>query len=327
LIRELSALYTAFGARKPTPLAAPPIQYGDFAVWQRRQLASEALVPLTAYWTAQLAGCPRDTRLPSVRARPLRPSARGGMLGFELPPALAVQVAAASRQEGVTVFMTLLATLNVLLFSYSQETDLVVGSPVAGRSRVETEELIGLFLNTVALRSDLGGNPAVSEFLHRVRKVCLDAYAHQDMPFEKLVNALGVEQEVGRMPLFRVWLNYQNAPLPEARLGKVLLKPFDFEFGLVKFDLALNIVETPGGARGAWEYSSDLFDADTVAALSSRFLMLLDLLTSRREVRLQQIVEQLLESEQRQRQGERKTLAQTLATQLRDARRQPIQTP
>jgi amino acid adenylation domain-containing protein len=321
LIRELSALYDACRSGQSSPLGTLPIQYADFAAWQRRRLAGEALEPLLDYWTAQLAGCPRDTWLPADRPLPRRRSSRGLIHSCELPAALTAQVAGASHEEGVTMFMTLLAALCTTLFSYSQETDLVVGSPVAGRTRVETEGLIGLFLNIIALRLDLASNPTASELLRRVRKTCLDAYYHQDLPFEKVVHALGVEPDLGRLPLFRVWFNYQNAPLPEPHLGGLAIKPFDFHFGLVKFDLALNIVETHGSARGVWEYAADLFEPATIAAFSDRFLFLLERLVTRRRAHLLELVEPLLEDEQSRRKSERGAFAQTLARRLRGARR------
>jgi hypothetical protein len=201
--RELAALYQAFSAGKPSPLPQLPIQYVDFAHWQRKWLQGEALETLLAYWKRQLADLP-VLQLPTDRPRPTKPSFRGAWQARVLPRKLSEGLKELSRREGVTLFMPLLAALQILLQRYTGQDDIVVGTPIANRTRKELEGLIGFFVNTLVMRSNVAGNPSFREFLGRVREMALEAYAHQDVPFEKLVEELKPNRDLSRNPLAQV---------------------------------------------------------------------------------------------------------------------------
>ncbi len=212
LVREVTALYAAFAAGRPSPLPELPVQYADFAVWQRSWLHGEVLESEIAFWRRQLAGLPPLLELPTDRPRPAVQSFRGAARPVRLPAGLTRQVEALGRREGATLFMVLLAGFQALLARYSGQDDLAVGTPVAGRNRVEIEGLIGFFVNTLVLRGDLAGDPSFRELLGRVRETALAAYAHQDVPFEKLVEELAPERSLAHAPLFQVMFALQNAP-------------------------------------------------------------------------------------------------------------------
>jgi amino acid adenylation domain-containing protein len=275
LIREVSALYEAFRAGQPPPLPEPAIQYADFAAWQREWPRGEALRRQLDYWTAQLAGLPL-LELPTDRPRPAVPSGRGAERTALIPRDLLDAVRALGRQEGATLYMTLLAAFQVLLHRYSGQDDIAVGSPIAGRTRPELEDLIGLFINTLVLRADLKGHPGFRELLRRTRRTAIDAYAHQDLPFERLVTALQPDRESGRSPLFQVLFDLHNAPLPSLRSPNMVLTPLGAPSGTAKFDLTLLAAESADGLGLIMEYSSDLFDAATVDRMLAHFRILLE---------------------------------------------------
>ncbi|MCP4655902.1 MAG: non-ribosomal peptide synthetase, partial [bacterium] len=219
LDRELSVLYEALTTGRGTSgLPELPIQYADFAAWQRQWLEGEVLEAQLAYWKEQLAGLRGDLELPTDRPRPHLPTYRGALCRLALPQPLTEALKALSRQEGSTLFMTLLAAWNVLLHTYAQQDDLAVGSPIANRNHSEIEGLIGFFVNTLLLRTHLVGGPTYRELLTRVREAALGAYAHQDLPFEKLVAELEPERHLSRQPLFQVMMVLQNAPASEPEL-------------------------------------------------------------------------------------------------------------
>ena len=275
LMRELGALYEAFAAGRPSPLPELPIQYADFAVWQQQWLSGEVLEKQLGYWKRQLAGAPPELSLPTDRPRPPVQTYRGAVHPVALGRELSEQLSALSRREGVTLFMTLLAGFQALLHRYTGQDDLVVGSPIAGRTRAETEELIGFFANTLVLRTDLSGQPTVRELLGRVKEATLGAYAHQDVPFEKLVEELAPVRDPSRSPLFQATFALQNAPMPELSLGEVKLRVMEVEQTTSKFDLTLSLQETPEGLRGTLEYSTDLFEAATIARMVGHYATLL----------------------------------------------------
>ncbi|MEO6193015.1 MAG: amino acid adenylation domain-containing protein [Thermoanaerobaculia bacterium] len=274
LQRELGALYGAFAAGRPSPLAEPAFQYGDFAVWQRRWLSGEALAGQLAYWRERLAGAPAALELPTDRTRPPVQSFRGGTLMLAFPDGLAAGLRGLARGEGSTLFMTALAAFSALLGRFTGQPDLVVGSPVAGRSEEGIEGLLGFFVNTLALRADLKGDPPFRALLGRVRESALSAYAHQDLPFERLVEELHPERDLSRSPLFQVMFSLDPAPGGELApgLGCELL---GIDTGTAKFDLSLFLEQKEGGLRAFLEYASDLFDAPTVARLGRSYLSLL----------------------------------------------------
>ena len=296
--RELVALYNAFYVARPSPLPDLPIQYADFAVWQRQRLQGEKLAELVAYWKRQLADLP-VLQLPTDRPRPAVLSYRGAFQELVLPRALTTALKALSQREGVTLFMTLLAVFTVLLQRYSGQDDIVVGSYVASRDRAELEGLIGFFVNSLVLRADLSGDPSFRTLLARVREMALDAYAHQELPFEKLVEELQPERDLSRNPLFQVsfqLFSTQTERGPAAETGTTTI---EINRGMAIFDLAVNIWEGPDGLGGHIEYSTDLFDAATIARLAGHFRVLLKNVVANPDLRLSALP-MLSEAEQRQ---------------------------
>ncbi|HVR09838.1 MAG TPA: amino acid adenylation domain-containing protein, partial [Thermoanaerobaculia bacterium] len=282
-LRELAALYPALAAGEPSPLPGLPIQYYDYARWQRGWLAGEAMVTQLAYWRQALAGAPRHLDLPADRPRPAVQSFRGARIPLLVPPGPAADLRRGARQSGATLFMVLLAALDVLLARSTGQQDLVVGAPIANRERLEIEGLIGCFINVLALRADLSGRPRFGELLAQVRQVSLAAYAHQDLPFEKLVLELAPERDLSRAPLFQVLLVLQNlataeprvAGAPARRSPGLAMELCELEATTAKFDLTLDGVESAQGLALSFEYSSDLFDAATVKRLARQYGTLL----------------------------------------------------
>jgi len=274
LLQELAALYEAYEQGKESPLAALPIQYADFAHWQRETLQGETLERHLSYWRNQLANAPA-LELTTDHARPATQSYRGATYGFNVSQPLTRRLRALSDQSGVTLFMTLLAAFQALLARHTGQDDIVVGSPIANRTRAELERLLGFFVNTLVLRTDLSGDPSFRELLRRVREVALEAYAHQEVPFEQLVEALGVGRDLSRTPLFQVLLVFQNAPLPALEFGGLTVSPVYVDNQTSKFDLSLYLTETPDGLSAAMEYSTDLFDHATIVRLAEHFQTLL----------------------------------------------------
>ncbi|MEH2232807.1 MAG: amino acid adenylation domain-containing protein [Nostoc sp.] len=288
-MRELSALYEAFSQGVPTlqdatrsllpqrgtPLPELPIQYADFAVWQRRWLQGEVLETQLNYWKQQLADAPPLLELPTDRPRPPVQTFRGGSESFELNHHLTMQLKRLSQQSGATLFMTMLAGFAILLSRYSNQEDIVISTPIANRNRPEIETLIGFFVNTLLLRTDLSGNPSFEELLIRVRQVALDAYAYQDVPFEQLVEVLQPERSLSHNPLFQVMFILQNAPLGKLELPDLSITPLEINNVTVKFDLILLMSETKDGVAGVLEYNSDLFEATTIRRMVEHLQILL----------------------------------------------------
>ncbi|HEY3571702.1 MAG TPA: amino acid adenylation domain-containing protein [Thermoanaerobaculia bacterium] len=276
LVREVSALYAAFAEGRPSPLPELPVQYADFALWQRSWLRGELLEDEIAWWRQQLAGLPPVLELPADRPRPAAQSYRGATRPVRLPAGLAGRLEALGRREGATLFMVLLAGVQALLARWSGQEDMAVGSPVAGRGRIETEELIGFFVNTLVLRGDLAGGPTFRELLGRARETALAAYLHQDVPFEKLVEALAPERSLAHTPLFQVMLVLQNAPGEDLEIPGLRLSPVAVDAAPAKLDLTLNLGEHEGRVAGTAVYATDLFDAATIERLLIRFERLLE---------------------------------------------------
>jgi amino acid adenylation domain-containing protein/non-ribosomal peptide synthase protein (TIGR01720 family) len=274
--RELGALYQAFVAGSTPALPELPIQYADHAAWQRRWFVGAALEQQLWYWRGHLAGAPAALDLPADRPRPPAPSHRGDRRSITLPPALAPALSDLSRREGTTLFMTLLAAFDVLLYRYTGQGDLVVGTPIAGRAQAETEGLIGFFINTLALRAEITGEMSFRALLQQVKETCLGAYAHQDMPFERLVQELVPERDLSRSPLFQVTFTLQNTPREALALGGLTATSLRAASDSAKFDLTLAMIEGPHGLTALFEYSTDLFDAATVERLASHLGVLLE---------------------------------------------------
>jgi amino acid adenylation domain-containing protein len=276
LSQELATLYEAFVESKPSPLPPLPIQYADYAVWQRHYLTGPVLEKQLAYWRQQLNGAPSNLDLPTDRPRPPIQTFYGAQHSSILPKELLNSLKQLSRTEGVTLFMTLLAALTVLLSHYSGQDDIVVGSPIAGRNCFEIETLIGLFVNTLVLRTDLSGNPSFRELLQRTRKIAMSAYAHQDLPFEKLVEELQPERDLSRNPLFQAMLILQNVPTAGQKMADLKAGPFPATSDRSKFDLTVIVAEKEDGLRATFEYNSDLFDAATIERMLRHFQTLLE---------------------------------------------------
>ncbi|MCI0546230.1 MAG: amino acid adenylation domain-containing protein [Candidatus Rokubacteria bacterium] len=277
LFRELGTLYGAFAAGRPSPLPELPIQYADFAEWQRRALEGETLEAQLAYWRRHLAGRLPVLDLPSDRPRPAVETYRGATHVVTVPASLSRALKALGLREGVTLFMTLLAAWKTLLHRYTDLDDVLVGSPAANRSRSEIEGSIGLFVNTLVLRTDLSGNPPFREVLERVRETALRAYANPDVPFDRLVEALHPERDLSRNPLFQVMFILQNASMTHLlELPGLTLEPLAVETGTSKFDLTLSLTETEPALQGTLEFNTALFDSATMGRLWSHFLTLLE---------------------------------------------------
>ncbi|HEX5886547.1 MAG TPA: amino acid adenylation domain-containing protein, partial [Pyrinomonadaceae bacterium] len=286
LVKEMVALYQAYSRGWPSPLQELPLQYADYAVWQRESMADEVLQTQLAYWKQRLSDAPPMLDLPLDHPRPSVQSHRGAMRSLKLSPALLISLKELSRQQGVTLFMTLLAAFQALLARYTRQDDISVATPVAGRNRAELEGLIGFFVNTLVLRTDLSGNPPFSELLKRVREVALGAYAHQDLPFERLVEELQPERDMGSNPLFQVMMVFQNAPAETLELPGLNLSLLPNESVTTKFDLTLFLNETSDALHVSLEYSTDLFEPETVGRMLAHFEKLLECVTVDAERRL-----------------------------------------
>ncbi|MBW4561039.1 MAG: amino acid adenylation domain-containing protein [Mojavia pulchra JT2-VF2] len=292
LIKELEALYKAFVENKQSPLPELPIQYADFAAWQREWLTGEVLQTQLTYWQKQLDGiCVLN--LPSVsearrrhRLRPAVSTYKGAKQFLQLPQSLTQTLEALSQQEGVTLFMTLLAAFQTLLYRYTQQEDIAVGSPIANRNRSEIEGLIGFFVNSLVLRTDLSGNPTFRELLQRVREVTLGAYAHQDLPFEKLVEELHQQRSLSHHPLFQVVFSLQNTPINALELPELTLSLFEFDSQTAKIDLEFHLWQELGNLKAQVIYSSDLFDDITITRMLGHFQTLLESIVANPQQRL-----------------------------------------
>lgn len=294
LIRELSALYTAFSTNKPSPLPELPIQYADFAHWQREWLQGEVLESQLSYWRSHLVDLTL-LNLPTDRTRPAVQTYRGATHNLELSNPTSLE--ALSQQEGVTLFMTLLAAFQTLLHRYTGQGDIVVGSPIANRNHSELEPLIGFFVNSLVLRVALSDNPTFRELLGRVREITLAAYDQQDLPFEKLVEELHPERDLSRNPLFQVVFALQNAPMQPLELPELTLNPLKFDVNTTRFDLELHLWEQGHGLSGLWEemseglsgfvaYNTDLFDASTIVRMFQHFQTLLEGIVANPDTRI-----------------------------------------
>ncbi|MFL6336447.1 MAG: amino acid adenylation domain-containing protein, partial [Pyrinomonadaceae bacterium] len=276
LVREVAELYRALGEGRPPALPELPVQYADYAVWQREWLRGEALEAQLSYWREQLAGAPALLELPTDRPRPPVQTYRGTHLPIAMPPELLDGLKALARREGASLFMLLLAAFKVLLYRYSGERDVVVGSDIANRNRGETEGLLGFFINQLVLRTDLSGDPTFRALLGRVRETALDAYAHQDVPFEKLVEALQPERHLSRSPLFQIKFTLQNMPVETLELPELSLKMLDVRGHTSRYDIGIGIGEGEGGLYGLVEYSTELFDRTTVERMFRHYQTLLE---------------------------------------------------
>jgi amino acid adenylation domain-containing protein len=284
-LRELATLYEAFAAGGPSPLPELPVQYADYSVWQREWMRGEVLDTHLSYWVQHLAGAPAALELATDRPRPPVQSSAGTRQYAELPAELADRLRAFSRREGVTLFMTLLAAFDVLLSRYSGQDDVVVGIPQAGRSKSELEGVIGLFANTLPVRASLAGSPTFREFLQRVREVALGAYAHQEIPFDRLVEEIQPERSLSHSPLFQVIFALENTPQAAAQEG-LDLQWLEVERGTARNELSLFLSDKGGALNAIWEYSTDIFDGETISGMISSYNVLLESILENPAVRI-----------------------------------------
>jgi len=280
VIAEMVALYSAYRAGRRPELPEPEIQYADYAIWQRDRLGGDAVTADLDYWTETLAGAPPSLDLPTDRPRPPVQGTRGGSHPFALDARVWAGVRELSREEAATPFMTLLAAFQVLLHRYSRQADVVVGVPVANRGRPELERLVGFLVNTLPLRTDLSGNPSFRTLLHRVRQACLGAFAHQQLPFERLVEELQPVRDLARSPVFGVSFVFQNIPMPEFAVDGLRLEPVEVGSVTARFDLELQVFDRPDGLSGWFEYNRDLFDASTVERMAAQLSRLVEALVA-----------------------------------------------
>ncbi|MEH2026360.1 non-ribosomal peptide synthetase [Nostoc sp.] len=280
LFEELSTLYQAFSTGNPSPLPDLAIQYADFAAWQRQWLQGEILDNKLAYWQQHLSGSLPILELPSDYPRPLEPRYQGARQSVLIPKSLTDALNVLSRQEGTTLFMTLLAAFQTLLFRYTGQEDILVGAPISNRHRSELEGLIGFLLNTLVLRTNLSDSPSFRQLLGRVREVALWGYTYQDLPFEKLVDALQIERDLNQNPLISVMFNLQNTPRPKLTVPGLTMNRLEIDNGTSKFDLYLELRETAAGISGNLEYNTDLFKAETIALMVENFSTLLQSIVS-----------------------------------------------
>ncbi|HEX2523710.1 MAG TPA: amino acid adenylation domain-containing protein, partial [Terriglobia bacterium] len=289
LMRELSHYYQRYRVGKEGNLEELPIQYADYAVWQRKWLQGETLEKQLSYWRQNLAGAPGALELPTDRPRPAIQTFHGAYERTQLPPRLVQNLKVFCSREKVTLFMTLLAAFQVLLSRYADRDDIVVGSPIAGRGRQETEDLIGFFVNTLVLRTDLSGDPTFRELLGRVREVALGAYAHQDVPFERLVDELQAERDLSHHSLVQVMFVLQNAPQGKMALSGLDISPFRIRGNQAKFDLTLSVAEVESGMTVALGFSTDLFETFTIQQMLAHFRLLLESVVEHPERRLSRV--------------------------------------
>lgn len=276
MLQELMTLYEAFSRGNPSPLPELPVQYTDYVHWHHEWMQGKMFESQMAYWKEKLTGAPPVLELPLDRPRPAVPSGRGTLQPFSLSKQDFRQINELAKREDVTLFMLLTAVYNILLHRYSGQEDILIGAPIAGRRRVELEHIIGLFLNTLVLRTDLSGNPGFRTLLKRVRTTALEAYNHQDMPFEKLVEELNPQRDLSVTPLFQVLFQLQNAPMPPAVISGLSITPIQLDTGVSQVDLSLTMWEQDETLRGTFEYNTDLFDDATITRMIGHFKRLLE---------------------------------------------------
>ncbi|MGH9825589.1 MAG: condensation domain-containing protein, partial [Blastocatellia bacterium] len=286
LTREVAALYESYLSALPSDLPELPIQYADYATWQRERMSGSLLDSELSYWKLQLYGAPPISSLPTDYLRPSIQSHNGATARVSFGPGMAAGLRALCQREGLTLFMSLLAAFQALLYRYTSEPDVVVGTSIANRTASATEPLIGFFVNTQALRTGLAGSPNWRDLLQRVREVALGAYAHQDLPFERLVEELRPERQVGLHPLFQVAIVLQNAPPQELNLKRLRLSKVEVDAGMSKFDLLLSVTESAGEITGVFEYATDLFEATSISRMAGHYHRLLEAMITEPERRV-----------------------------------------
>ncbi|MEH1813251.1 MAG: condensation domain-containing protein [Nostoc sp.] len=321
LIQELATIYAAFSLGKPSPLPELSIQYADYAYWQRQWLQTDVLQPQLDYWKQQLNGSAPLLQLPTDRPRPGIQTFKGKKEFFTITGEIKEEVKNLNKQEGVTLFMTLLAVFKTLLYCYNEQEDILVGSPVLGRNWRETENLIGFFINTLVFRTDFSGNPSFREVLQRLRACALDAYAHQDLPFEKLVEELQPERNLSYNPLFQVMFILQNAPIPAIEINDLNMHPQEVDVGTSKFDLKFSIWENLEGFQGSLEYKLDLFNAVKIASINNHFEIILRHVVEKPDSRVEELTQIIAKADRQKQVIQEQELEKNSAQKLKLAKR------
>ncbi|WDD36959.1 amino acid adenylation domain-containing protein (plasmid) [Nostoc sp. UHCC 0926] len=288
-LRELATLYATFSTNQPSPLLELPIQYADFAIWQRDRLQGELLKTQLSYWKQQLSGELPVLKLPTDRPRPDVTTFTGAKQYFTFSKTLTDALNQFSQLEDTTLFMTLLAAFNILLYHYTEQEDILIGSPIANRNRAELEGMLGLFVNTLVFRNNLGGNPSFRELLHRVRECTLSAYAHQDLPFEMLVEELQPERDLSRNPLYEVMFVLQNTPMAVQSVSGLTLRTLQFDSGTTQLDIFLSMSQSQQGLTGFLEYNTDIFEDATITRFISNFQALLESIVANPKQRIYEL--------------------------------------
>jgi amino acid adenylation domain-containing protein len=289
LIRELRALYEAGISGGHPSLPDLHLQYTDYALWQRTMQDEEELAKQLVFWKEQLSGELQSLNLPLDHPRPAVSKYRGACERLEMGQSILQALKTLARQEDVTLFMILLSAFKSLLYRYTHQDEIIVGCPIAGRARVETEELIGFFANTIVLKTSLEGEPTFRELLHRVRIAALGAYTNQDLPFERVVEELHPKRERGRTPFFDVMFALQQGGSAQSEMAGIKLEMLDVETGSSKFDLLLSLKETPAGIIGTFEYDSDLFERETIRGMARHLIAILDAVTANPALRISEV--------------------------------------
>jgi len=322
-LSEVKELYEAFRNGRPSPRKDLPIQYADFARWQREWLRGDVLEAQLDYWRSTLGGILPVLELPITLPRLGQPTFRSARLATLLPAGLYQQLQRLSRQRGVTLYMILLAAFNTLLYRYTKQDDIIVGTAVAGRNYAGVDELIGVFINMLVMRTDLSGNPRFGEFLNRVKEIALEAYAHQEVPFEKLVVELQPQRALSQTPIFQVAFGLQNAPVKTLHLPHLQLTPMTFNIELARYDLTLWMIEDENGLTASWTYSTDLFSAPAVTRMQTHFQTLLHSIVSDPETQLSAL-EMYSESEKKEQATQDEVWKQVNVKKLVSGRRRVV---
>lgn len=324
LIREITTLYEAFSRGYSSPLPELPIQYADFAIWQRRWLQGQELDTQIRYWQQQLANSIPELNLPFDHPRPAIQTYKGEQQSFVIPKAVSDKLKTLNNKEGITLFMTLVAAFNILLHWYTNQEDIVIGTDIANRNQIETKELIGFFVNQIVLRTNLSGNPKFIEILQQVKKTSLEAYAHQYVPFDKLVEVLNPKRNLSHTPLFNVKLVLENTQNPTLEFSGLTITPLAVGKKSSQFDLLLELSETNRGLCGSWVYSTDLFETSTIARMSTNFQALLTKIATYPETHLSELKNILSESDQQQRQAQTQNYELSIKHSLKNIKRRVI---
>ncbi|HEU4712840.1 MAG TPA: condensation domain-containing protein [Pyrinomonadaceae bacterium] len=318
LVREVTTLYDAYVHGRISPLPELPIQYADYVVWQLASLNSEVIASQLEYWKQQLQGKVEPLELPTDRPRSSKQTFRGASQSWAFPVELSQALKALGRTQNATLFMVVLAAFKALLHYYSGQQQITIGAPMAHRTRAETQPLIGLFLNTLVLSTDMSGDPSFVELLQRVRDVSLGAHAHQDVPLERLMETLQPDRTTDGQPLFQATYTLQSVASDELGLSGLVARPMKVEHETAQFDLVVNGIDSKHGLTGVFEYSTDLFDAPTIARMTENFGRVLNAVIAQPDIRLSQLKQQLAEVE---RQDYEDACRQKLANRLAGRRR------